>query len=104
VLISTVHHFIIATARHLPRTTHPDELWFLDMDLAILGSEPPAYNRYARAIRREYQMFQDEVYRVGRQRVLEGLLARPHIYQTAYCMVRLEEQARQNIWHELQTL
>jgi predicted metal-dependent HD superfamily phosphohydrolase len=76
----------------------------LDADLAILGAEPPAYDAYADAIRREYVWVPEDLYREGRRRVLEGFLGRPRLYFTEALAARCEEQARSNLRREIAAL
>lgn len=44
--------FILATASHLAGDAAGDKAWFLDFDLAVLGAEEGAYERYADNIRK----------------------------------------------------
>jgi len=93
---------ILATATH-PTTDDPDTAALLDVDLAILGSDPDHYRDYADKIRREYHMFCDDQYRTGRSAVLRSLLAAPQLFRTEACRP-LETQARENLAAELATL
>ena len=45
-------------------------LIFLDLDLAIIGTEPNKYLEYAKAIRKEYRWLGDRDYQRGRIKVL----------------------------------
>src|SRR5690242_20725665 len=51
--VESVARLILATKTH-QTDGDPDAAVLLDADLAILGSEPEQYDRYAKAIRREY--------------------------------------------------
>ncbi|MEB3273276.1 MAG: hypothetical protein ACO4CG_04265 [Prochlorothrix sp.] len=77
----------------------PDPLlpWLLDLDLAILGSDPVAFRRYEQQIRQEYVTIPDDRFQAGRQAVLQHFRQRPWIYGTAYFRQRREAQARINL-------
>ena len=49
----------------------------LDADLAVLGSEPAAYQAYVTGVRAEYGHVDDAAWATGRAAVLRGLLDRP---------------------------
>jgi predicted metal-dependent HD superfamily phosphohydrolase len=76
----------------------------LDADLAVLGADEAAYDRYAAAIRREYAWVPEEQYRAGRTRVLEDFLRRPRIYHTEGMSARAEAAARRNLAREVAAL
>lgn len=76
----------------------------LDADLAVLGSPPERYNRYAADIRKEYGWVPDADYRAGRAAVLETFLARPRIYTTDLLFQEIEPRARENMRAEVATL
>jgi predicted metal-dependent HD superfamily phosphohydrolase len=89
------------TARHGALTaadvTDADTAHFLDADMAIVGTEPAAFDRYDAAIRREYAQLPDDAYRAGRHRFLAGVLARPRIFFSALFHDRLDARARENL-------
>ncbi|RWQ35636.1 MAG: hypothetical protein E5Y88_21640 [Mesorhizobium sp.] len=100
---------IIATATHeLPRFSDEnaarDAALFLDMDLAILGATPDAFDAYEQAVRREYGWVEEPMWRAGRSAVLKSFLARPHIFHTEEFRQRFEAQARQNMKRSLKAL
>ena len=99
-----VQQLILATKTHQAPLGDTDCQLLLDADLAILGSEPADYNRYAQAIRREYAWVSDDDYRAGRSRVLQGFLGRPQIYFTEPLFQTLEQSARSNLQRELEQL
>lgn len=76
----------------------------LDADLAVLGADEAAYDRYAAAIRREYAWVPEGQYRAGRTRVLEDFLRRPCIYHTDEMHARAEAAARRNLAREVAEL
>lgn len=96
---------IMMTATHqLDNTTDMDASYLLDMDLSILGADWSSYERYAQAVRQEYQHVAIADYRTGRIAVLKGLLAHDSLYLTDAYYQRLERQARLNIRREIEFL
>jgi predicted metal-dependent HD superfamily phosphohydrolase len=100
---------INATATHrLPpfedEKAASDAALLLDMDLAILGAEPGAFDAYEKAVRREYGWVEEPMWRAGRAAVLKTFLARPHIFGTEPFRRRYEAQARENLSRSLQNL
>lgn len=106
--INAVNALILATKQHraeaLPAKLAADGRWFLDFDLAILGSRPEIYRAYSQAIRREYAWAPNPLYRRGRRQVLESFLQRAQLFFTAEMRARREAQARQNLTEELASL
>ena len=104
-----IYALIMMTATHqLNEWTDPnkdsDAAYLLDMDLSILGAPWSEYQQYAQAVHKEYAHIAKEDYRAGRIVVLEKLLAHPTLYLTEYYHARLEEQARNNLKHEITLL
>ncbi|RWD94341.1 hypothetical protein [Mesorhizobium sp.] len=107
--LSRIVAMIDATATHqLPQLDDEkatsDAALFLDMDLAILGAEPGAFDAYEKAVRREYGWVEEPMWRAGRAAVLKSFLARPHIFHTELFRRRFEAQARKNLARSLQAL
>jgi predicted metal-dependent HD superfamily phosphohydrolase len=96
-LIANVNRLILNTKLHQADINDFDGHILLDADLAILGSNPENYQKYALAIRQEYAWVPDMEYIVGRQGVLERFLKRPRIYFTQVMFNALEASARNNI-------
>ncbi len=101
--IETCRTQIEATQNHSldPDAEAGDIDYFLDFDLAVLGSAWETYLEYAGNIRREYQIYGDAQYREGRKKVLRGFLSAPAIFRTDYFRTHLETRARDNINREL---
>jgi predicted metal-dependent HD superfamily phosphohydrolase len=76
----------------------------LDFDLSILAAKPQAYAEYARAIRREYAIYPDLLYRPGRAKVLRAFLAMPQIYRVPELAAHWEARAKANLTAELSAL
>jgi predicted metal-dependent HD superfamily phosphohydrolase len=68
-----------------------------DIDLAILGAPPLAFDAYDAAIRQEYGWVPEEIFRRERAKVLASFLARPRVYLTEHFHNRLESPARDNL-------
>ena len=104
--IQTICRWIEATQTHLLATEdqHPAAQFFMDIDLAILGSSPEKYMEYTQQIRQEYRKIPPILYRPGRRKVLKHFLEQPHIYQTPRCRELWETNARQNLKREIESL
>jgi predicted metal-dependent HD superfamily phosphohydrolase len=74
-----------------------DCAFFLDIDLAILASDPPEFAAYEQAVRREYAWVPEAMWIAGRRRVLETFLARPNIYASPRFRLSHEAAARRNL-------
>jgi len=98
-----VERLILATGHRL-EPEDGDCALIADIDLGILGADPPRYAAYTEEIRREYAGVPDEAYREGRARVLRGFLARGSIYRTRHFQAMLGERARANLEGELDAL
>ena len=77
-----VGDLVRSTAVHAG-TDDPDAAVLLDADLAVLGSEPAAYQAYATGVRSEYAHVDADAWRTGRSQVLLDLLSRDPLYATA---------------------
>lgn len=86
---------VVSTAQHDGACA--DAVLLADIDLAILGAAPDRYARFERDVRREYAVFPDAAYRLGRSAVLAGLLAREPLYRTPFLALRLAVRARHNL-------
>ena len=107
--LARIAAMINATATHqLPsfedKNAANDAAFLLDMDLAVLGAEPSAFDAYEKAVRREYGWVEEPMWRAGRAAVLNNFLARPHIFGTEPFRRRFEAQARKNLSRSLQNL
>jgi len=99
---ATVAAMVRATAAH--EATDGDEAVLLDADLAILGSEPAAYQAYVTGVRTEYAHLDADAWRVGRAAVLHGLLERRPLFATEPGRTRWEARAGANMTAELAAL
>lgn len=94
---------ILATKRH-NLSEQGDTNYFTDADLSILGANTADYKNYTIAIRKEYRLYPDFLYKAGRKKVLAHFLEMPMIYKTEYFKKRYEERARENLRTELREL
>jgi predicted metal-dependent HD superfamily phosphohydrolase len=86
------------TKRHGSRIdADRDAALFLDSDMAILGAEPAAFDRYNAAIAREYSAIPADAFRAGRATFLASVLALPRIFISDYFHDRLDARARANL-------
>ena len=95
-----VAQLIELTARHgklAPGDVDAETARFLDCDMAILGSDPAAFDAYDAAIAREYAHVPPDAYRAGRAAFLAGLAAAPRIFLSDYFHARLDARARANL-------
>jgi len=107
-LKTTVVDFILATKNHkVEQEASPSSALalFLDLDMAVLGKQPTAYREYAALIRQEYAFVPHDEYCRKRADVLESFLQQqPAIYATPVMHRALEDQARANLRHEIESL
>lgn len=97
-----VHALIMAT-EHTAAALAGDAALLVDIDLAILGSTPARFAEYEWQIRQEYAWVPEDVFVEKRSAVLQGFLARPQIYSTAFIQQQRESQAHSNLQTALQT-
>ncbi|MHA4845823.1 HD domain-containing protein [Flavitalea antarctica] len=101
--IDLCREMIVNTKTHQVSKTG-DVNFFTDADLAILGKLPKEYLSYASAVRKEYKIYPDLVYKPGRAKVLEHFLAKDRIYHSDLFYSRYEIAARENLSRELDFL
>jgi predicted metal-dependent HD superfamily phosphohydrolase len=102
--IARVERMVLATLTHEAADGDPLTAVLLDADLAILGSDPPGYERYRAAVRAEYAHVDEAAWRVGRTAVLRSLLDRDQLYLTATARDRWTAAARVNMTAEVAAL
>ena len=108
-VLADAHALIITTASHTVPNDMTAELaldcaLFLDMDMAILGADRAAFDQYDSAIREEFAIVPDEVYRPRRAEVLAGFLARDDLYLTETFKRGHDKQARANLQRAISRL
>lgn len=94
-----VRRLVLRTAEHgVARELSPDEALFLDCDTAVLGGADEEYDRYEAGVATEYRAVVPAlVYRFGRRRFLERMLASERIFHSEFFHARLEARARANL-------
>jgi predicted metal-dependent HD superfamily phosphohydrolase len=106
-LVARVVDLVLATRHGSEPPAEQDDgdmALLLDLDLSVLAADRPVYAAYAQAIRREYAVYPDLIYRPGRRRVLADFLARPRIYRTRRLHELWDAAARANLAWELAEL
>lgn len=102
-----VEALVLATRHLRPEAAAPadeDTALMRDIDLAILGAAPARFDESEAQIRKEYAHLDDDAFRAGRARVVEGFLARPQLFATTAFRAALEKQARANLERSLARL
>ena len=102
--VELVHQSILATQYHQLSIAYSDLAYLLDFDLAVLGRDWDSYQLYSSQIRKEYSIYSDEQYSLGRKKVLQHFLERENLYFTAIGQELWEEKARANLKMELSSL
>jgi predicted metal-dependent HD superfamily phosphohydrolase len=97
-----VGELVRATATH--QAVDADTALLLDADLAVLGSEPAAYQAYVTGVRAEYGHVDADGWRMGRGQVLRDLLDRDPLYATEPARRRWSARAAANMTAELASL
>lgn len=100
---SRVVRYILATKQHTATNDDACAQLLLDIDMAVLGKQKEAYWEYASLIRNEYSFVEHDVYCEKRAHVLKGFLQQP-IFGTVSMKEALEEQARENLKAEIESL
>lgn len=98
--VTRAEALILLTARHGSlgaETFDHDTAHFLDCDMAILGAPPERYQLYEQQIAAEYATVPAQLYRAGRARFIDKLLASSRIYLSDTFHARLEQRARENL-------
>lgn len=101
--VDVVTRHVMATERHEPTDDHDTNV-LIDADLAVLGTEPAAYQAYLTGVRAEYGHVDDAAWGQGRGAVVRALLARQPLYTTPTGRARWEARARANLTAELAAL
>lgn len=94
---------IIATKLHEISLDNDTNL-LLDADLSILGYSWEEYEAYAKNIRKEYSIYPDFMYNMGRRKVLKHFLQMENIFKTSTFQADFEQNARKNLEMELNLL
>lgn len=92
----------VARLVRLTRTHDPDErdlagAQLVDADLAMLGQRPGRYDVYVRDVRADYAHVPDDMWRVGRVRVIDHLLGLDPLFRTPRGRELWADLAAQNL-------
>lgn len=98
-----VARLVLATKTHKVAEGDVNAAVLSDADLSVLGANAARYQRYAAAVREEYDAVPDDVFKPARARVLAELLG-GSIFHTTPGRNRWEAQARRNVTAEIATL
>ena len=101
--IENCYHQILATKSH-SLSDNSDTNLFTDADLSILGTDWQVYDNYIAAIRKEYAIYPDLLYKPGRKKVLKHFIKMDRIFKSEFFYSKYENQALQNIQQELRLL
>ncbi|MEV8027809.1 DUF4031 domain-containing protein [Cellulosimicrobium funkei] len=102
--VEEVVRLVLVTTDHAPAPGDAPGALVSDADLAVLGSAPDRYARYARQVRAEYAHVPDDAFRAGRAAVLRALLGGGTLFRTPQAAELWEDRARANLTAELTTL
>ena len=98
-------NLIVSTKKHnILLTQNTDNAVLLDLDLSILGTDWNTYKKYISNIRQEYKVYPDFMYNPGRKKILKHFLERENLYFTEHYKQQYEQQARENLSHEIKLL
>ena len=103
-VLDEVVRLVLLTEHHRPDDGDANGAALSDADLAILAAPAERYAEYVAAVRREYAHVPDDLFAQARAEILRDLLAKPHLFQTAYALSAWETDARANVERELATL
>ena len=103
-VVDEVARLVRLTLTHDPAPDDVPGALLSDADLAVLGSSPERYARYAADVREEYAHVGDDAFRAGRTAVLRTLLDRPRLYVTSEGHGRWDAAARRNLADEINRL
>lgn len=99
--IAETARLVRLTAQHRPDSSDEAGAIICDADLEVLGRDEAYYQRYVRAIRREFAAVPADAFAAGRAHVLRSLLERDPLYRTRSARQRWERLARHNLAREL---
>jgi predicted metal-dependent HD superfamily phosphohydrolase len=103
-VVDEVVRLVHLTASHRADPGDTDGARLCDADLAILGSAPPGYDAYRRAVREEYAAVDEPAWRLGRSAPPREFLDRDRIFATPKGRQLWEAPARANLSRELNDL
>src|SRR3990167_7323862 len=104
VTVDEVNRLITASKDHeVEEGARDDTHFFLDADMAILGSDEESYKRYREGVAKDYESIDPKLYLEGRLAFLRGLVDK-RIFSTDEMHQRFHERAQANIKSEIALL
>jgi predicted metal-dependent HD superfamily phosphohydrolase len=103
-MVEEVVRLVLLTETHRPADGDANGAVLSDADLAILAASPERYAEYAGSVRAEHAHVPDDAFAAGRAAILRDLLAKPHLFHTAYARDAWEAAARANVEREVERL
>ena len=104
-VVDEVVRLVLLTETHRPADDDLNGCVLSDADLAILAADARALRGVRRIrARRSTPHVPDDLFALGRAEVLRDLLAKPHLFHTAYARTSWETVARANVEAELAEL
>jgi predicted metal-dependent HD superfamily phosphohydrolase len=100
-VVAEVARLVRLTETHRPADDDIAGCVLTDADLAILAASDGRYAEYVSAVRREYSHVPEPAFQEGRAEILRDLLAKRHLFHTAYAREHWEDIARANVTREL---
>ena len=97
-------HALILSTKHDAAPSTSDAALLVDVDLAILGAAVDRFDEYERQVREEYSWVPGFLFRRKRREILQGFLARPHVFSTEHFRHAYETQARANLARSIEQL
>ena len=102
ILAITAQDLILCTKHHIPMLGFGKGLemrskYLIDIDLSIFGAPEEEFWEYETNIRKEYQIYLDDVYNTERSKIIEGFLECDYIYFSEYFRDKYENTARKNL-------
>lgn len=95
---------LITATIHKEAPKNIEEAYIMDIDISILGSEEPLYQKYTQQIRKEYKLVPSFIYRKNRLKIMKMFLDRDQLYFTDHFKLIYEDKARLNIQREINSL
>jgi len=99
--VDEVNRLITASKDHVVEAGARDDLhFFLDADMAILGSDKESYKRYRKGVAKDYDSIDPKLYLQGRLAFLRELVGK-RIFSTDEMHQRFHQRAQTNIGTEI---
>ena len=92
-----IHDLVMMTVNHTPPARDYDAYLMIDIDLAILGSEPDRFKEYQSQIRKEFKHVDRHEFIQARNEFLKKFLDYDTIFHTPYFRGHYERSAKENI-------